>query len=457
VPSVDLTLRLFRAPVSWEECILLPDELPVAFEAIQALPGFCQLLKRSPTLDGSLPLRAAQHCSPVFEGNEAGFQISLEQPMNLRRGRAGLQIDMTPPAFKQTQEDVGACIDELVKRGLLQKNGHWHRLLRTDALPIRGTRLHFWSGFLVKPAEGVALRVGRAFNRRSRITVVEHAIVDRSGFTPLMLEIDGRDLGPEPRTIIGEIGSVLPVAAHARMTLTSVRKAPEVVRSVEAFFDAHYFETKKTKPTGKYRRMLREHPDLPAAATCEVKVAYAGPAVHTVDALERFHGPGGITKRAPENVALPYCTVRNIARLEAEWDGQGFTNENKVFDRTNSLDRDWKAVGGRRSSDAYEFFSGYFYEPARDEPYWLLQPWIFSTTPPGWSTVIEGASVGGCDGMRGIIRTDHFSTVSMVYRMYNAGRIAVPKGIPIMRFFPIPRRLQDAVMRLVDVKSTQVI
>ena len=57
----------------------------IAFEAICALPGFCRLTKRSATLDGSLPLRAAQHCSPVLEGNAAGFQVVLDNPMTLRR------------------------------------------------------------------------------------------------------------------------------------------------------------------------------------------------------------------------------------------------------------------------------------------------------------------------------------------------------------------------------------
>src|SRR5262245_38096180 len=161
------------------------SDAPVAFEAIHALPGFCRLVQRSPTLDGSLPLRAAQHCSPVFEGNAAGFQICLEQPIALARKRIRLSVDMTPPAFEQTPQHVRGEIDGLVAAGLFERGGHWHRLLARDALPVRGTRIHLWSGFLVRPAPGVALRVGPAFNRRSRVRVLEHAIADRSGFTPL--------------------------------------------------------------------------------------------------------------------------------------------------------------------------------------------------------------------------------------------------------------------------------
>jgi hypothetical protein len=427
------------------------SDAAVAFEAIEALPGLCRLVKRSPTLDGTLPLRAAQHCSPVFEGNAAGFQIALQQPMNLRRGRAGLQIDMTPPAFQQTQEDVVACVEGLVQRGLLERGGFWHRLLRRDALPVRGTRLWFWSGFLVRPSEGVALRVGPAFNRRSRIQVVEHAIVDRGGFTPLVLEIDGRDLGREPRQISDEIGCVLPVAARASLSLATVREAPEVVHAAESFFDAHYFETKAVKPTGKYRRLMREGAEPPAAERGDARVVTAGPPLHTLSELTRFHGPRGVTRGARADAALPVCTVRNVARVEAFWDGQTFTHEKKSLARALlSLERDWKSVSARRDPDALEFFSGYFFGPGRDEHYWLLQPWIFAITPPGWSTVVDGASISGCDGLRGIIRTDRFSPISMVYRMYAPGPIVLPKGAPLMRFFPIPRRLQDASMRLVD-------
>jgi hypothetical protein len=427
------------------------EQGPIAFEAVHALPGFCRLVKRSSTLDGTLPLRAAQHCSPVFEANGAGFQVALEQPMTLQRSRGRLRVDMTPATFKQTQEEARGCVERLVRDGLLERNGYWHRLYREDALPIRGARIQLWSGFLVRPAPGVALRVGSAFNRRSRISVLEHAIVDRSGFTPLVIEIDGRDLGPAPRWLMGEIGCVLPVAPHAEMTLAPVRRAPEIVASFESFFDAQYFDTKKTKPTGKYRRMLRDHPQSAAAETCRAMVFYAGPDVHVVSAMSRFHGPAGITRQAPDDVALPYCTVTNVARVEAAWDGQTFTREKKALGRVlPSLERDWRRAGGNPSGDAYQFLSGYFIGPSRDEAYWLLQPWIFSVTPPGWSTVVDGAAVGGCDGMRGVIRTDQFHPISMVYRLYAPGPFVVPRRAPLIRFFPIPRRLQNAGMRVLE-------
>jgi hypothetical protein len=431
---------------------------PAAFEVIAALPGFCRLEKRSPTLGGSLPLRAAQHCSPVFEGNAAGFQICLEQPIALARRGRRLAADLTPPAFQQTQQEVRGAIERLVAAGLLARGGHWHRLLARDAIPFRGARAFLWTGFLVRPAPGVCLRVGPAFNRRSRVRVVEHAIADRSGFTPLVLEIDGRDLGPEGRWLEDEIGCVLPVAARARMTLAPIRRAPAVVAAFESFFDAHYFATKREKPTGKYRRLVRETEagaeagDAATSATCHAKVFYAGPPVHELATLDRFHGPAGVSRAAPAGVSLPYCTVRNVARVDATYDGQSFTSvERATAGALRALERDWRRAGGHPDRDAYEFLNLYFYGEQRAEPYWLLQPWVFTVTSPGWSTCLDGIDVGDSDGMRGILRTDRFHSVGMVYRMYGPGRVRLRLGAPLLRFYPIPRRLQDAHMTKLEV------
>lgn len=426
-----------------------PDgEEAIAFEALHALPGFCVLGKRSPTLDGSLPLRAAQHCAPVFEGNAAGFQISLVEPLTLRRTRRGVHVSMTPSGFDATQEEAPRRIEQLARSGVLRRGGYWHRLLAREALPVRGSRLHLWTGYLVRPLPGVCLRVGRAFNRRSRIAVVDHAIADATAFTPLVLEIDGRELGDEPLWVEREIGCVLPVAPATRMRVASIRSAPAVVRSFESFFDAPYFEMKKRRPTGKYRRMMRTTSSARVPTTCDADVYFGGPAVHTVSALTRFHGPAGVSTRAADGVALPHCTVRNTGAIDAFWDGQCFTREATALDDALRLfRRDWSAARGRPSSVAFEALAHYFHPAYRDDPYWLLHPWVFTVTPPGWSTVVEGSNVARCDGMRGIIRTDRFHAVSMVYRMYGPGAVRVPRRAPLLRFFPIPRRLQDASVR----------
>ena len=52
--------------------------------------------------------------------------------------------------------------------------------------------------------------------------------------------------------------------------------------------------------------------------------------------------------------------------------------------------------------------------------------------------------------MRGLIHTDQFHSVAMVYRLYTPGRLTIRLGAPVLRFFPIPRRLQSAGMRLLE-------
>ncbi|HEX2656646.1 MAG TPA: hypothetical protein VHU40_00175 [Polyangia bacterium] len=428
---------------------------PPAFEVLQALPGFCQLTKRSPTLDGNMPLRAAQHCSPVFEGNEAGFQISLAQPMTLRRDRRGMHIDMTPPAFEQTQREVRGALERLVDRGLLERDGYWRRLLARDALPIRGDHILLWTGFLVRPAAGVALRVGAAFNRRSRVAVVEHAITDSTRFTPLVLTIDGRDLPKDPLWIEHEIGCVLPTAARAELSLGPLRRAPEIVRAYEAYFDAAYFATKQVKPTGKYRRMIRLDTQSPSE-TCHAQAFYAAAtaSTHTLTRLQRFHHPAGIARAAPSGVHLPMVTVRNVARWSVDWNGQSFTREQNDLPRViPSLIRDWKAAGGDPTSPAFQSLERFAFGPYIDEPYWILHPWVFARTPPGWSMVCDGANIEGADGMRGIVRTDQLNLVATVLRMYAPGRFTLRKGRPLLHFYPLPRRLQYAPMPAIATLS----
>jgi hypothetical protein len=303
----------------------------------------------------------------------------------------------------------------------------------------------------VRPAADVALRVTRAYNRGSRVAVVAHAIVEPARFTPLVLEIDIGGVGVEPRLLEDEIGCVLPVAARARMTLRPLRRAPHVVRAFEAFFDAGYFEAHAVKPSAKYRRMVHGELEPEPAPAGVAQVFSAGPEVCSLSMLERIHGPAGVTKAAGA-AALQSCTVRNVGRLDAHWDGQTFTRAKiAVADGVAALARDWRAAGGNTSSDAYTFLQGYLYGPGRDESRWQLQPWVFTVTPPGWSTVVDGAAVGGCDGMRGVIRTDRFHAVSMVYRVYAPGRVLVPRGAPLLAFLPIPRRLQHAGVRTVNL------
>jgi hypothetical protein len=78
---------------------LEPASAP-AFDAVEALSAFCRLVRRSRSLDGSLPMRALQHCPPVVHGSAAGFQVVLDQPITLHRGCTGVVVTLTRPGPK---------------------------------------------------------------------------------------------------------------------------------------------------------------------------------------------------------------------------------------------------------------------------------------------------------------------------------------------------------------------
>src|SRR5262249_51109484 len=46
-------------------------------EVLDILGGLVRLTRRSPTLDGSVPLRVARACLPLLEGNAYGLQLVL--------------------------------------------------------------------------------------------------------------------------------------------------------------------------------------------------------------------------------------------------------------------------------------------------------------------------------------------------------------------------------------------
>src|SRR4030095_382015 len=117
-----------------------------AFEIVTLLPGFTSLHKRSGELDGNLPVRAARYCGPVFEGNAAGFQITLAQPMTLARTRRGnTRCVVTDPTLKQVRQEVDEALEKAVTHGLLARDDYWHRMFRGNALPTRGHRLAIWT------------------------------------------------------------------------------------------------------------------------------------------------------------------------------------------------------------------------------------------------------------------------------------------------------------------------
>lgn len=417
----------------------------VAFEVVTLMPGFSSLTKRSGELDGNLPVRAARYCGPVFEGSAAGLQITLAQPMTVTRPRRGrLTCDLTPPTLQQVTEEVNDALERGIRAGLLERDGYWHRLLRNDAMPIRGNRLLVWTGHLVRPRAGIWLLVGGAYNRRSRVSVVDHIASDPNRFVPLVVEIDGRDVTDQPSWMEGELGCVTPLAPATRVRLAPLRAGAPELRQFGDFFSEEYFETKGKHPTAAYVRRQRDH-RVKATDACDATMLYVGPDVHEVRTVERFITSDGFAAEASSPGQLEYGVVRNIAPTRWVWQGQTHPTFEVRKDRhAPALEALWRATFGDTRPSGLEFLRGHMMGEHWDQPYVQFQPWVFMSTPLGWSSLVDGVHrVPAYDGMRAVIATDWFHALAMVYRIFGPSEARIPLRAPMLRALPVRRSVLE--------------
>ena len=415
-----------------------------AFELVTLLRGFTHLAKRSGELDGNLPVRAARYCGPVFEGSAAGFQILLGQPMTVcrkrARGRDTAAWDLTPPALELVTERVNDALETGVREGLLVRGGFWHRLLKGDALPARGNRAFVWTGHLIRPRAGLWLLVGGAFNRRSRVPVVEHVVTDPEPFVPLLIELDVRALSRTPAWLESELGCVTPLLPSARITKERLRPGAPELRQFASYFSESHFETKGKHPTATYVRQQRER-RVKAAPRGDARLLFAGPDVHAVGEFRRFIGAGGFGTRPHAPGELQFALIRNIAPIRWTWQGQ--THSEFQVDNARllpALQALWRATMGDTAPSGFEFLSHYALGEQWDQPYVQLQPWVFTPTPDGWSMIVDGVHhPPDYDGMRAVIATDWFFALAMVYRLFAPSTVRIPYRAPLLRALPVPR------------------
>jgi len=413
----------------------------VAFEVVTLLPGLTTLKKRSGELNGNLPVRAARYCGPVFEGNTAGFQISLEQPMTVARTRRGnVECVMTDPALLQVTHEVDVALEKGIAAGLIARDGFWHRLFCGNALPTRGHRLLLWTGHLVRPQRGIWGLVGGAYNRRSRVAVVDHLVTDPEDFVPLVIEIDTRAVAREPIWMEAEIGCLTPLTPAVRIRKEKLAAGAPELRHFAEFFSESYFETKAKHPTAKYVVCQKERREK-ADDHCEARLLYIGPDVHQVQEPSRFATPKGFSRVASSPGTLQFSVIRNIAPTRWTWQGQ--THSLFEVDKERvlpALQEVWRKTFGDTQPSALEFMSGYLIGEAWDQPYVQYQPWVFTPTAQGWSTLVDGYHhAPGYDGMRAVIATDWFATMAMVYRLYDPSTVTIPFRAPMLRAIPVPR------------------
>jgi len=414
-----------------------------AFEIVTLLPGFTNLHKRSGDLDGNLPVRAARYCGPVFEGNSAGVQITLAQPMTLARTRRGnIECVMTDPTLRQVSVEVDEALEKAAAHDLTIRGGFWHRLFRGNAVPSRGRRLLIWTGHMIRPRPGIWLLAAGAFNRRSRVAVVDHLVTDPERFVPLVIEIDTRDITREPRWLEMELGCVTPLRPAVRMRKQRVAAGAAELREFAGFYSDQYFETKAKHATAAYvvRERERAKRGAKAAADCDARLLYIGPDVHEVRSFDRFITITGFTSKPASRGTLNAGIVNNIAPTTWTWNGQTHSRFDVRKPHLAALRSLWRKTFGESQPSGLEFLEGHLMGESWDQPYVQFQPWAFASTPEGWSTLVDGFHrYPGYDGMRAVISTDWFSSLAMVYRLYEPTTVRIPYRAPMFRAIPVHR------------------
>ncbi len=146
---------------------------------------------------------------------------------------------------------------------------------------------------------------------------------------------------------------------------------------------------------------------------------------------------------------LQYGLVRNIAPTRWIWQGQTHSlfevRKERVLPTLHDI---WRKTFGDAHPSALEFMEGYLIGEAWDQPYVQFQPWVFAPTAPGWSTLVEGFHrTPAYDGMRAVIATDWFSSMAMVYRLYDSSTATIPFRAPMLRAIPVPRSALELGIR----------
>jgi hypothetical protein len=425
----------------------------VCFEVLDAL-GLARLTKRTPTLDGAVPLRVAQACTPLLEGNAFGFQVTLTTPVLLRKSLGRLSAEIAEEGRREAMAaSLRSALARLVAQGFLEAEGAWHRLLgqglfRVERSGLHQARLRLWTGLLVRPSEGVWLRVSSAGNRRNLLFEVDEAAVpDEGAFVPLILDLALRAGTASPVKLEGEIATLAPMSPDVTIDERSLADAPEIGRAHAEFYDAAYFAAKKGEATRKYRRRVasEEAPRAPGAARCEV--ISAGPITHSLARTPRLLTREGARDAAASTSALRYIVHRNLVSFTARFDGHTLAIDpapRALAESAAAVEATWTSALGptfvEEHRGALWYLTKYFTPHPPGEPHFFVKPSAFLRTAPGWSCLLEGVHGDGYDVMRGVVSTDVFFATPAVFRVHRVGEpIRVDAGEPILHALPIPR------------------
>ena len=426
-------------------------------EVLDTLDGLFTLVRRSPTLEGSVPLRVARACVPLLEGNAYGLQLTLTRPLAVR-GRLGRWRAQWAEDEDVERRHRGAA-PRLPEEGYLERDSGWVSALRGPVVKSVAGGLRVFTGLLVRPETGVWLRVTAAANRRNTLfEVVEQVIADEGAWVPVVLELEIRKGAPAAFSLEGEIACLGALRPGGRFESMPVARAPELARAHAAFYDRGYFEDKRDDPTGKYRRLIggQDAAAGPEEAAC--RVAVIGPSRHDLEPMRATTGADGPSpargKAAGPRVAS--VVFRNEIRFGGLFDGHTLSldyDRTRLRQRTRPVEEALRGVLGNGAAPEHPgselYLTRYFTPHPPGEPHFFVKPWALTATPPGWSSLLEGAHGDGYDVLRGVVSTDVFHATPAVFRVHREGaRFEVPDDLPLLRVIPVPRALLGHEFRL---------
>jgi hypothetical protein len=425
-----------------------------AFDVVDVLSGLCTLVRRPPTLGGSVPVRVAQGCVPLLEGNAWGHAIALARRIVLEKKLGGWKVarfDDGDDLSRMTR----ASVPLLLQDGTLRPGAWAKRLERGVVDSARSISL--FTGLFVRPHAGVRLRVSTLANRRSVLYTVDEAILDDgSALCPVMLDIVPAP-GVDTLALDGEIATVATLPAEVRITRCSLAEASDIAAAHVRFYDGDYFATKKR---GQVARTYRDHvvrasraADRDAGAALghvELRLVEGGPSLVEPASPARFHRASGPVA-APAGTAPDRLVIRNIVPFTATYDGYtvAIDHDRAALDRYAADVRDtwrrWLDGSGTRSHEgALLYLTKYFTPHPPGEPHFFVKPCALVATSDGCSTVIDGRPGSSYDVMRGVIRSDRFHAAPAVFQMWRPGEtISLARGTVLAELLAFPRVFDD--------------
>jgi hypothetical protein len=433
----------------------------VIAEVLDSLDGLFRIVTRTPTLDGSVPLRVARACLPLLEGNAYGLQLVLARPLLVTRRLGRWRASWADGGEAMERQHAGTW-PRLREEGFLPRDSAWLRALDGPLVQARPGGLRVFTGLLVRPEPGVWMRLTSTANRRNTLfEVKEQLVADDGAWVPIVLDLAVRADAPASFRLEGELACLGALRPGVRVTSVAIADAPELARAHAAFYDRAYFEEKKEEVTGKYRRVVAGEAAVPAestAAAASCRVASLGPRGHDVEALDRFTTAAGPEPEARprDERRLETIVFRNALAFSGLFDGHTLSldyDRARLEESASAVRASFRSAMGTNAGLDHPgselYLTKYFTPHPPGEPHFFVKPWALTATPPGWASLVEGRHGDGYDVMRGIVSTDVFHATPAVFHVHAQGtRFEVAEGAPLLRVIPVPRALLTHEFRL---------